>query len=571
MTPTRSGGRLAPVSYRLEMADLHAHQWRVTITLPRPHARQGLAFATWAPGSYTRRDFARHVTGLVALQRGQAVACVQTGLSRWELSAREGVPLQIEYRVYAFDPSVRGSFLDADRGFVNGPAVFACCEGHEAQPHALRLGRLPRGWTCTTTMPAVAAGHAELIDHPLALGRLWRGEFTAGGVPHGFTVAGAWPSFDGERLLADTQRICEAHIRFWHGRGKPPFERYEFLLHLRDDDYGGLEHRNSTALVAARRDLPRRGTAERPDAYVNLLALVSHEYFHTWNVVRMKAPEFVAPDLSQELPTPVLWFYEGFTSYYDELMLLRAGLVDRARYLRMLGRPLNAVLGTPGRHVQSLADASHDAWTKFYRRDENTVNATVSYYDKGTLVALATDLVLRREGRTLDEVMRTLWRSRAPVGPQQVFDALPPTVAALLKAWVHGTGDVPLAPLLAEFAVTLRGEAPSLAAQLGLKLSEGALSGVQVRHVLRDSAAEAAGLAAGDEILAADGWRLRRLEELRQWVAADAPFELTIVRDQRLRTLRVQPPRAAAAPAAVLADDAQAGPAALALRRAWLG
>lgn len=571
MTPPRSGGRLAAVTHRLEVADLHAHQWRVTITLPRPQALQGLSFATWAPGSYTRRDFARHVSQLAARQRGQPVPVRQTSLSRWEVQAREGVPLEVEYLVYAFDPSVRGSWLDADRGFVNGPAVFARCEGHEDRPHALTVGRLPRGWQLGTTMPEVAADHAELIDHPLLMGPLWRGEFSACGVPHGFTVCGAWPSFDGERLLADVRRICEAQIRFWHGRGKPPFARYEFLLHLRDDDYGGLEHRSSTALVAARRDLPRTGMAEAPDAYVNLLALCSHEYFHAWNVVRMKAPEFVAPDLAQELPTPVLWFYEGFTSYYDELMLLRSGLVDRTRYLRLLGRPLNALLGTPGRHVQSLAEASHDAWTKFYRRDENTANATVSYYDKGGLVALATDLALRQQGRTLDEVMRGLWRTRAPVGPEQVFAALPADVAAQLRQWVHGTGELPLAPLLARCGLVLRPEAPAFAAWLGLKLSEGPVSGVQVRHVLRGSAAEAAGLAAGDEILAADGWRLRRLDELRQWVAPDAPFELTIVRDQRLRTLRVQPPAHAAAPAVTLAEDPQATPAALALRRAWLG
>lgn len=557
--------------YRLEIADLHAHLWRVRLTVPAPAAAQGLAFATWAPGSYTRRDFARHVSGLAARQRGQAVALQRDGLSRWVARCREGVALEVEYLVYAFDPSVRGSFLDDARGFVNGPAVFVRAEGHEALPHALALGRLPRGWQVAGTMPPVAADWAEFIDHPLAMGPLWRGTFSACGVPHGFTVLGAWPGFDGERLLADAQRICEAHIRFWHGRGKPPFAHYEFLLHLRDDDYGGLEHRASTALVAARRDLPRRGGAERPDGYVNLLALVSHEYFHAWNVVRMKPPEFSAPDLQADLPTPLLWFYEGFTSYYDELMLLRAGLVDRARYLRQLSRPVNNLLATPGRQVQSVADASFDAWTKYYRRDENTANATVSYYDKGALVALCTDLALRREGGTLDEVMRALWRRRGPVGADEVFAALPPAVAQVLHGWVHGTGELPLAELLPRFGIALRPETPTLAAAWGLKLSEGALTGVQVRHVLRGSAAEAAGLAAGDEILAADGWRLRRLEDLRQWVDGGAACTLTIVRDQRLRDLSLRPPASPAAPAVLLADDPQAPPAALALRRAWLG
>jgi len=467
---------------------------------------------------------------------------------------------------------VRGAFVDTDRGFVNGPAVFLRAEGREAEAQRLTIGRLPAQWDVATSMKPSgklgleASDWAELIDHPILLGRFWRGSFRVRGVDHGFAVDGAWPGFDGERLLADTRRICETQIRFWHGRGKPPFARYLFMLRAADEGYGGLEHRDSSALLAARRDLPRTGVADRSDGYVGLLALISHEYFHAWNVVRMKAHEFVQPDLAAEAPSRLLWFYEGFTAYYDELMLLRAGLVDLARYLRLLARPVNAVRAAPGRHVQSVAEASFDAWTKYYRRDENTANATVSYYDKGALVALLADLALRRQGRSLDEAMRQLWQHEGPVGEAEIVQA----TGLPLADWVHGTGELPLAGHLADAGVQVRVEPPTLANRLGLKVSEGALTGVQVREVQRGSAAEAAGIAAGDELLAADGWRLRRLDDALQWLPEARSLELLVTRDQRLRTLRVTLPAAVDGLLSLVADD-KAPAAALALRRDWLG
>ena len=197
----------------------------------------------------------------------------------------------------------------------------------------------------------VAADYDELVDHPFELGRFWRGSFDAAGVPHEFVVAGAWPGFDGERLLADTRRICEAQIAFWHGtrKPKPPFDRYVFMLNAVDDGYGGLEHRASTALIAR----PPRPAAARPaaptsDGYNTLLGLISHEYFHTWNVKRLKPRELARIDYTRENYTPLLWFFEGFTSYYDDLLLLRAGLIDAPRYLSLVAKTINGVAATPG-------------------------------------------------------------------------------------------------------------------------------------------------------------------------------------------------------------------------------
>ena len=572
------------IKFLVEAADLHAHLYRITLDVPRPAARQIVSLPVWIPGSYLVREFSRHLSGLRAHQGQRACRVEQLDKCRWAVDCEGSGTLRLCYEVYAFDTSVRAAFLDARRGFFNGTSVFLRVEGRETMPHLLRIGTLPRGWQVATAMPAAPGRHryrcadyAELVDHPVEMGSFWRGGFTLRGVPHELVVAGAWPSFDGERLLADTRRICEAQIDFWHGRGKPPMSRYVFMLNAVEDGYGGLEHRASTALLAARRQLPRQGVAEASEGYVTLLGLISHEYFHTWNVKRLKPREFEAIDFGQENYTRLLWFFEGFTSYYDDLLLLRAKLIDPPRYLRLLARTVAGVQATPGRKQQSVAEASFDAWVKYYRGDENTPNATVSYYTKGSLIALALDLSLRCGGHgSLDELMRGLWsRSHGgAIGEADIVQVLQqlagPSLSAELERWVHGTDELPLATLLAQAGVTLQAEAGDLAAAWGLRVSEGALSGVHVKTVHRDSAAEKAGVAAGDELLAVDGWRVRRLDDARAWIGSGGPVQLTVVRDQRLLNLQlVQPPAQGAGATLALADKPAA--AARGLRLEWLG
>lgn len=570
----------APV-YRVGFDDRHQHLFRVALTLPRPAARQGLALPVWLPGSYLVREFARHLQDLEATQCGRPVRLEQLDKTRWVAHCEGAAPLELRWRVHALDPSVRGAWLDAERGFFNGSSLFLAAEGRTQEPLRLRLGRLPPGWDLATAMPGgprefEVADHAELIDHPVELGRFWRGTFQAGGVPHELVVTGAWPGFDGARLLADCERIARAQIRLWHGRGRPPFGRYVFLLRATEDGYGGLEHRDSTALLAARRELPRAGQGAADAGYQRLLGLISHEYFHAWNVKRLVPVELAAPDLQQEAYTRLLWWFEGATSYYDDLVLARTGLVEAPRYLELLASHASAVAATPGRRVQSVAQASFDAWTRYYRPDEYTPNGTVSYYSKGALVAACLDLTLRAEGRgTLDGVLRRLWALRRPVAEDDIADALAAEAGrrldAELAAWVHGTDELPLARLLATVGVGWHEDAPTLAAQLGLRLSEGPVSGCVVRQVLRDGAAERAGVHPGDELLAADGWRLRRLEDARAWIAPERGFALLVVRDQRLLTLQVPPAAAPAMPGVTLRPDPQASPEAVARRQAWLG
>jgi predicted metalloprotease with PDZ domain len=591
------------ITFSIAVHDARAHLFRVTVRIPQPAAEQRLSLPVWIPGSYLVREFARHLSALSAAQGTRAVALDQLDKATWIARCTGRAALQVSYLVYAFDTSVRAAFLDAGRGFFNGTSMCLRVEGREAEPQRLVLRALPAGWQVATALRGVktdaagrgeyeAADYDELVDHPVELGTFWRGRFSAHGVPHEYVVAGALPDFDGERLLADARRICEAQIAFWHGppsparkagksgaaAGTPPFQRYVFLHNLVEEGHGGLEHRASTALISPRRDMPQVGRADASEGYANLLGLVSHEYFHTWNVKRLRPAEFARYDYTRENYTELLWFFEGFTSYYDDLFLRRTGLIDTARYLRLVARTLTGVAGSPGRRVQSVAQSSFDAWVKYYRADENTPNATISYYTKGSLVALALDLMLRAEGRgTLDDVMRALWVASAggPIDEAQIAAALQRvggrSYASELAEWVHGTDELPLRALLAAAGVEWQAEAPTLAQRFGVRVSESALTGVKVTHVLRGEAAEAAGLAPGDELLAIDGWRLRRLDDALRVLRSDRAVPLLVSRDQRVHSVSLRLPAAPAdAGAVVLKLIATPAKPAAALRKAWL-
>jgi predicted metalloprotease with PDZ domain len=562
----------ARLRYRVEVLDPHAHLFSVTLGIDHPAPRQRVSLPAWIPGSYLVREFAQHLQQLRAEANGQPVPLKQLDKHSWEATPDPAcTTLTLRYEVYAFDASVRTAFLDQTRGFFNPTSLCLRVHGREDETHALEVAPNPHteGWQLATGLPAakakrngfghyLAADYDELADCPVEMGRFWSGGFKVRGVPHRFVVSGAGAWFDGERLLRDTQAICEAEMALWHGpQGKPPFKQYLFMLHASADGYGGLEHRNSTALICQRSDLPRLAlkgqTKPTPlkatDGYTTLLGLISHEYFHTWNVKRLRPREFTRYDYTQENYTQLLWFFEGFTSYYDDLLVRRAGLIDDSTYLQLVAKTINQVQQTPGRQVQSVAQASFDAWVKYYRVQENTPNATVSYYTKGALVALCLDLMLRTEGHsTLDEVMRQLW-TRCDGGPMTEADLLAVlqqcgqrSYAQELAAWVHGTADLPLRALLEQQGVQWQEDPAPLAQQLGLRVAEN--NGLVIKNVLRGSTAEAAGMAANDEWLGVElpptdggpteAWRVRKLDDVALYAHGQATVTALMARDGRL-------------------------------------
>ena len=574
-----ANGHHAAVRYRVELPEPHTHLYRITLTVARPQPLQLLALPVWIPGSYLVREFSRHLQHLVARQSTRVCPMRQLDKCSWEVDCESDQPLELHYEVYARDDSVRAAWLDAQRGFFNGTSLFLRVEGQAGLPHLLELVGGPqrlswqvatslvpwkvdrRGWGCY-----LAQDYDELVDCPVELGAFWSGGFVAAGVPHRMVVAGAPAGFDAQRLLADSQRVCAAAIQFWHGgkRGsaaRAPQRTYLFMLNTVEDGCGGLEHRDGAALVAARKDLPRLANGapvqRQPDGYTTLLGLISHEYFHAWNVKRLRPAEFARYAYGQENYTRLLWFFEGFTSYYDDLLLRRARLLDDAQYLRLLGKTINQVLQAPGRLVQSLAQASFDAWVKFYGPDENTPNATVSYYSKGACIALCLDLSLRAHGKvTLDDVMRGLWRRCAggPMTEQDLRDELHESTGRPwgreLDAWAHGTRELPLQELLEQHGVAVIEEPAQPAQALGLRVAEQA-SGIVVKTVLRGGAAERAGFAAGDEWLGievgrghlARSWRLLRLDELALYAGAARAVTALVARDRQLLRVPLRLPQ----------------------------
>jgi predicted metalloprotease with PDZ domain len=516
--------------------------FEVSVTVDRPKADgQIFTLPAWIPGSYMIREFAKNIVQIAAKSNGEKIALYKLDKHTWQAAPCDG-PLTLHYEVYAWDMSVRTAHLDQTHGFFNGTSVFLKAEGHEHRVHNVDLqkpvGEQYEQWRVATAMKQgkgrrygfgtyTAANYDELIDHPVELGTFALATFKAHGVQHDVVFTGRIPNLDLPRLTADLKKICETQIAFFEPKTKrAPMERYVFMTMVVGDGYGGLEHRASTALICSRADLPVIGQKEMTDGYRTFLGLCSHEYFHTWNVKRIKPAAFAPYDLKEEGYTSLLWLFEGFTSYYDDLMLVRAGVIDEAAYLKLVAKTVNGVLRGTGRHKQSVAESSFEAWTKYYRQDENSTNAIVSYYTKGSLVGLALDLTIRAEtkGRkSLDDVMLALWqqygrdfysdseesgRGVTDAEVDKLFDTVTGLkVKRLLDRWVRGTEDLPLAKLLAPFGVTFADQRKRGKLALGARTMRDGTD-CKVANVYEGGSAHQAGVSAGDVLVAIDGLRV---------------------------------------------------------------
>ena len=578
---------MKPIRYTIVPKHAAAHVFEVTLTVADPDpAGQRFTLPTWIPGSYLVREFARNIVTLAAFnEAGRKVRIEKTDKQTWQAAPVKAGALTLRYEVYAWDMSVRTAHLDDTGGFFNGTSVFLLPIGREDAACVVDIqkpaGGAYRDWRVATALLEArgtkrygfgeyrAQNYDELVDHPVTLGQFALATFKAHGAPHDIVIAGRTVQVDMARLAADLKRICETQIAFFEPRTKKaPVDRYVFMTQVVSDGYGGLEHRASTALICNRTDLPVVGQPETSEGYRTYLGLCSHEYFHTWNVKRIKPAAFAPYDLSQENYTSLLWLFEGFTSYYDDLMLVRSGAITEADYYALVGKTLGSVLRGSGRLKQSVAESSFDAWIKYYRQDENAPNAIVSYYQKGSLVALAFDLAIRARTdhrKSLDDVMRLLWQrygkhfysgKMSGVGEDEVAaliaEATGVELGALFQEAVYGTRDLPLDALFEPFGVTLEPQAGAVNGKNGNNGKAGKPSlGVRVRAAGADctlaavhdgGAAQKAGLSAGDVLIAIDGLRVTgtNLDALLGRYQAGATVDIHAFRRDELRLARVK-------------------------------
>lgn len=524
--------------YQIIPSHPEAHIFTVTLKIDHPDPTgQVLSLPAWIRGSYMIRDFSKNIVTIEASCQGKTVGLRELDKQTWQADAVDGV-LLVEYQVYAWDLSVRGAHLDQTHGYFNGTSVFLKVHGQENALHAVTMLK-PEGdgyesWKLACTLEELeadgqgfglytAVDYETLIDHPVEMGNYQLSSFEAVSCTHEMVYTGRVDT-DLDAISQDVKAICEQHIGMFGEL--PAMHKYQFQTLVVGDGYGGLEHKTSTSLMCKREDLQLQENGKMTEGYRQFLGLCSHEYFHLWNVKRITPANFQASDLSSEAYSHLLWAFEGITSYYDDLGVLRAGCISVESYLQMLAQLITRVLRISGRHKQTLEASSFYTWNKFYKQDENAPNAIVSYYAKGALVALLLDLQIRLDSageKSLDDVMRYLWQEfgKKDIGvPEDGIEAAVMTVtgqnyAGWFDRMIRSTEELPLSDMLAEFGITCRFRARSSEQEkggdpkakdqdfysLGANVSFNA-EGIKISHVFDHGAAQAAGLSAGDVLIA---------------------------------------------------------------------
>jgi len=548
----------APVSYLVDLSGREQHLVGVTMRLPADLVAQGgrLTVPTWTPGSYLVRDYVHHLQRITAHDAtGAPVALEPDGISAWRLPAvASEVTVELEW--YAFETSVRTNHVDDRHALLVGAATFPCLESARSREHHVHLTGVAHDHEIASMLPGegygpyVADDHDHLVDSAFEAGVLRTSAVDVHGVEHRVVWAGHGEGVDVRGLADDLGRIAHAATELFEG--DLPARRYTVLAI--DGEGGGLEHRDGCVVA-----FPPHATTD-PERRRRLQSLLAHEHFHLWNVRRMMPHELVRPPLDAPVVTPSLWIAEGWTSYYDRLLPARAGLWRTSDLLTSLDRLRDTVDELPGACIQSLHDSSRTAWTKFYRRDENTPNAGTDYYAHGALAAFTLDLRLRRidpDGHGLDAVLRDLWRRHGvdehgrPRGytEQDVLDALERAggteVADLAERLTRVPGVPDPSPDLAVVGLVEVPDTDDETPRMGVLVQpEGRR--IRLRSVLRDGAAWRAGVSGGDELLAIDGETLtpEELSTVLRRHGAEKTVRLTLRRGPRVieREVRLERP-----------------------------
>ncbi|MFM1842850.1 MAG: hypothetical protein RLZZ490_1587, partial [Cyanobacteriota bacterium] len=515
-----------------------------------------LKFPVWTPGSYLVREYVRHLQEFEACDVATQTPLTYQKISKnhWHIKTQAIETINIAYRIYANDLTVRTNHLDYSHGFFTGAALFFYLPGFETCPLTLTVIPPEPTWQIATTLPVkeetqttgektfYAQDFDTLVDSPVEVGLHHIHPFDVAGKPHRFVVWGA-SNLDENQLIKDTQKIIETEADLFGGL---PYDQYLFLLHLSNQGYGGLEHKDSCVL-----NYSRFGFRD-PEKYQRFLQLVAHEFFHLWNIKRIRPIALEQFDYDQENYTPSLWFSEGTTSYYDLLIPLRTGLYDRQTYLKNLGKEITRYLTTPGRAVQPLAESSFDAWIKLYRRDAHSDNSQMSYYLKGELVTLMLDLLIRdrhQNQRSFDDVMRRMWaefgQTEMGFTPEQlegiIAEVADTDLTEFFQMALHSTAELPLNQYLHLFGLKLHAVKDDLTPYLGIQVKSEA-GHEKITFVATQSPAALAGISPDDDLLAIDGIRVNAEQlpqRLKDYQANDM-IQLTVFHQDLLRTVEVQ-------------------------------
>jgi predicted metalloprotease with PDZ domain len=543
----------ATIFYQVAMPQPVSHLFEVTVQVSNWQASiLDLKMPVWTPGSYLVREYAKNLQDFVAEDSSskQSLTSSKVSKNHWQVKTDTSSEITVRYRIFANELTVRTNHLDATHGYFNGAALFLFIPGWEQQTVKVKIMPPQLDWQITTTLPAVdgeentfeAKDFDTLVDSPFEIGKHKIYDFEVLGKPHQLAIWGKGNAKP-EQIIEDTKKIVQTEAELFGGL---PYEKYLFLLHLSGSGYGGLEHKDSCSL-----NYPRFGFRAK-DQYNRFMQLVAHEFFHLWNVKRIRPKALEKFDYERENYTTSLWFCEGTTSYYDILIPLRAGIYNRKTFLENLSKDITRYLNIPGRKVQPLGESSFDAWIKLYRRDANSDNNQISYYLKGELVSLLLDLMIRvrhNNKRSLDDVMRKMWQrfGQDEIGftTEQLQEAIE-SVAHLnlsdfLHRYIETTEELPFDEYLEPFGLQLRsvteGEPiPYLGINLQSENGKEIIKFVEV-----DSPAANAGIDANDELLAINGIRVTSPqfnERLKDYQVGDN-IHVTVFHQDELKTLPV--------------------------------
>jgi predicted metalloprotease with PDZ domain len=553
LRPSGASSTTPIIHYQVAMPQPESHLFEVTLSVQGwQELVLDLKMPVWTPGSYLVREYAKHLQDLSADTGEQRHPLPSHKLAKnhWQVETADASEITVRYRVFANELSVRTNHLDATHGYFNGAALFFFIPGFEQQPIRVTIVPPKPDWHVTTPLPPVsgesntfeAKDFDTLVDSPFEIGSQQLYDFEVLGKPHQLAIWGQGNA-DPERIIEDTKKIIEVEAQLYGGL---PYERYIFLLHLAATGFGGLEHKDACSLIYSRFGFRAK------DKYNRFMQLVAHEFFHLWNVKRIRPKALERFDYEQENYTTSLWFCEGTTSYYDLLIPQRAGIYDTKALLEGLSKEITQLQTTPGRKVQPISESSFDAWIKLYRRDANSNNSQISYYLKGELVSFLLDLLIRsRHGnqRSLDDVMRLMWEQfgKDEVGftPEQLREVIESVadvdLGNFFTRYVDGTDELPFDEYLEPFGLRLIGvEDEEPVPHLGVMVKS-EHSQELIKFVEADSPAAVAGVDAGDQLLAIDGFRVtadQLSDRLKDYHTGDT-IQVSVFHEDQLCTLPV--------------------------------